>query len=172
MELKDSGERREFDSGAVRDISEGKGRCDLLPLDIISQYMSDIVLSYIADFKATGCCQSLWDALNIFQYEAYAIKGLKDSRQQWANTLLEVSIHFEDGARKYGENNWQKGIPLHCYIDSAIRHYLKWRRRDKDEPHDRAFVWNILCAIWTMHHFPNLIDITFDSEKEDESCVE
>ena len=31
MEIKDSGERREFDTGAVRDIQEGKGRMDLLP---------------------------------------------------------------------------------------------------------------------------------------------
>ena len=30
--IKDSGERREFESGAVRDIVEGKGRCDLVPL--------------------------------------------------------------------------------------------------------------------------------------------
>ena len=29
--IKDSGNRREFDTGAVRDMSEGKGRCDLLP---------------------------------------------------------------------------------------------------------------------------------------------
>lgn len=31
MEIKDSGERRKFKTGAVRDITEGKGRCDLLP---------------------------------------------------------------------------------------------------------------------------------------------
>ena len=29
--IKDSGERRAFDTGAVRDIQEGKGRMDLLP---------------------------------------------------------------------------------------------------------------------------------------------
>jgi hypothetical protein len=62
--------------------------------------------------------------------------------------FLEVAKHFEEGAKKYGENNWQKGIPVHCYIDSAVRHYLKWLRGDKDEPHDRAFVWNIMCCIW------------------------
>ena len=28
----DSGNRRTFQTGAVRDIQEGKGRCDLLPL--------------------------------------------------------------------------------------------------------------------------------------------
>ena len=31
FELKDSGTRREFDTGAVRDMAEGKGRYDLLP---------------------------------------------------------------------------------------------------------------------------------------------
>ena len=29
--LKDSGHRREFETGAMRDMQEGKGRCDLLP---------------------------------------------------------------------------------------------------------------------------------------------
>ena len=29
--ITDSGERRQFESGAVRDVAEGKGRCDLLP---------------------------------------------------------------------------------------------------------------------------------------------
>ena len=30
-EILDSGNRREFESGAVRDMAKGKGRCDLLP---------------------------------------------------------------------------------------------------------------------------------------------
>ena len=32
VEIKDSGERRTFSTGSVRDVPEGKGRCDLLPL--------------------------------------------------------------------------------------------------------------------------------------------
>lgn len=35
--IKDSGNRTEFDTGAVRDIQEGKGRCDLLPMDAIAE---------------------------------------------------------------------------------------------------------------------------------------
>lgn len=34
-EIKDSGNRREFETGAVRDMSEGKGRMDLLPWQAI-----------------------------------------------------------------------------------------------------------------------------------------
>lgn len=37
MEIKDSGERREFETGAVRDIQEGKGRYDLLPWEAIHE---------------------------------------------------------------------------------------------------------------------------------------
>ena len=35
MAIKDSGERTEFQSGAVRDMSEGKGRMDLLPMCVL-----------------------------------------------------------------------------------------------------------------------------------------
>jgi len=35
-EIKDSGKRSEFETGAVRDIQTGKGRFDLLPWDVIT----------------------------------------------------------------------------------------------------------------------------------------
>jgi hypothetical protein len=34
-QIVDSGERTEFKSGAVRDMHEGKGRCDLLPMCVL-----------------------------------------------------------------------------------------------------------------------------------------
>lgn len=37
MAIKDSGTRREFDTGAVRDIAEGKGRYDLIPWEAIHE---------------------------------------------------------------------------------------------------------------------------------------
>lgn len=33
----DSGNRTEFATGAVRDIQQGKGRFDLMPLDVMSE---------------------------------------------------------------------------------------------------------------------------------------
>ena len=42
--IQDSGARRKFETGAVRDIAEGKGRCDLLPLDIIGDILGDDIL--------------------------------------------------------------------------------------------------------------------------------
>ena len=150
----DSGERRKFESGAVRDIQEGKGRCDLLPLDIVAPLMdsrqSAQVIYHIGQYMQTGQDKELYLAIRAFN----ELRGGTTSE-----CILEVSKHYEDGAVKYGERNWEKGINLHCYIDSGVRHFLKWLAKDTDECHDRAFVWNMLGAIWTEKHHSSLVDI-------------
>lgn len=142
--IKDSGDRREFSTGAVRDMQEGKGRCDLMPLEVVAKLETyDDVIHYIGKFMFSNHTDHLYSAL--FEFSAAHYENTE-------TMLLEVAKHFEEGAKKYGENNWQKGIPPSCYIDSAIRHYLKYLRGDDDEPHDRAFVWNIMCCIWEVDH--------------------
>lgn len=155
--LQDSGERREFESGAVRDTAMGKGRCDLLPLDVAADlFPNGDVLRMIQVCAKSGRKEYLFAALTQFAAE-----------REWdAETiLLETAKHMENGIAKYPERNWEKGIPAHCYVDSGVRHYLKWRRGDTDEPHDRAFCWNILCLIWTMDHRPECNDLTVGDEK-------
>lgn len=150
--IKDSGDRTEFETGAVRDMREGKGRCDLMPLEVVARY-----LEREYDKHTLKCTHTVLNEIALFMkdndtehlYEAIDFSGLYTNG---FTMILEVAKHFEDGAKKYGENNWQKGIPTYCYIDSAIRHYLKWLRGDKDEPHDRAFVWNLMCCIWEVDY--------------------
>lgn len=159
--IKDSGTRREFETGAVSDIHDGKGRCDLMPLDVVAELRGQI-LSNIYDYQVSGDPKHLHIAL-----QKFIDKYMKDV----STALLEVSIHFEEGAKKYGEHNWQKGIPTHCHIDSAVRHYLKFMRGDKDEPHDRAFMWRLLCCIWTCIHKPELNDYRVEEKLTNEdSC--
>ena len=104
--IKDSGERTEFETGAVRDLREGKGRCDLMPLDIVAKCFSNInervycVIHLLDLFKKEHSVSYLYDILvniNCFANE-----------EELASMFLDVSIHFEEGAKKYGENNWQK----------------------------------------------------------------
>ena len=151
--IKDTGNRREFETGAVRDMASGKGRCDLLPLDVVSVIMAelneekDLIIDKIDLFQKYGNESHLIEAIE--RFGAHYFNGFSDM-------MLEVSIHFEEGADKYGESNWRRGLPVNCYIDSALRHYFKFLRGDKDERHDRAFVWNLMCCIWTCIHKPEL----------------
>ena len=94
-EVKDSGERQKFSTGAVRDIQKGKGRFDLLP----------------------------------------------------PRALKRIAKHFENGAIKYGDRNWEKGMPFTRYIDSALRHLFAILEGKNDEDHKSAVAWNMLCLI-------------------------
>ena len=97
MSFKDSGERQNFDTGANRDTSLGKGRFDQMP----------------------------------------------------SMSLFLISRIYETGCIKYGERNWEKGIPVGRYIDSAQRHLAKYQAGLRDEPHLSMAAWNIMCALWT-----------------------
>ena len=104
MDLQDSGNRREYETGAVRDRADGKGRCDLLP----------------------------------------------------ACALIRLSKHYEAGAKKYAERNWEKGIPISDMVDSGLRHLLKYMDGATDEDHLCAAAWNILGAMWMEEKHPEL----------------
>ena len=142
--IKDSGKKEEFSTGAVRDIQTGKGRCDLLPLDIVAEFMTSKtdkdVLELFAEFQDSGDYKCLVNAAAKFADEYFADRE---------TAVLEYAIQLENGAIKYGPRNWQKGIPLDRYVDSGIRHYMKHLRGDNDERHDRAALWNMLCGAWT-----------------------
>lgn len=93
--LKDSGNRQVFATGAQRDRQIGKGRYDLT---------SPIPMKRVADI-------------------------------------------FEKGALKYSERNWEKGMPISRYIDSAMRHLDQYREGKRDEDHLGQAYWNLHAAL-------------------------
>jgi len=56
---------------------------------------------------------------------------------------------LERGALKYDDNNWQKGIPLKSFQDSAARHLSQLIRGDRSEDHAAAVRWNMSGYEWT-----------------------
>ena len=143
--IQDSGARKEFETGAVRDIHEGKGRFDLMPLTTLSVFMDgDSVLYFLGRFQDThdvGCLVRSAEEFFLHSYD-----GNCDRHQ----SALKLAKHFEAGALKYGEHNWEKGISENSYLDSACRHYCKYRAGWDDEDHASAFLWNVLCLYHTI----------------------
>lgn len=56
---------------------------------------------------------------------------------------------FERGCNKYGERNWEKGMPVSRYLDSAIRHTLQYLDGHVDEDHLGQAAWNLIAALST-----------------------
>ena len=97
FELKDSGARQEFETGARRDIEIDKPRYDL-----------------ITPFG-----------------------------------LERVAWIYATGAQKYGDRNWEKGMPYSRYLSSAERHLKQFEQGMTDEDHLAQAVWNLLAIL---HH--------------------
>jgi len=95
--LKDSGKREKFNSGAVRDTRENKGRYDLI--------------SPIA--------------------------------------LRRLAVVYEKGTKKYSDRNWERGMPIGRYLDSAIRHIQQYIEGYREEDHLAQSVWNLFCVLHT-----------------------
>ena len=63
--------------------------------------------------------------------------------------LQRLAMHYANGAKKYGDRNWEKGQPLSRYIESLERHLIKLKAGLTDEDHEAAVAWNILAFIHT-----------------------
>lgn len=182
--LKMDGEKAAFDSGAIRYTKTGKGRYDLIPGDVISDiigYAIDLfednntVTVSKADIIEVAYRGEVEDRFKntiinlVIQYYAPA-DVIQDDRglpaaevsivsfmDGMANMLKDLAIHYENGAEKYGVDNWKKGIPVTggdrggSFMDSAMRHLAQYLIGLTDEPHQISCIWNCVCGLWTLH---------------------
>lgn len=96
------------------------------------------------------------------EYETGAVrdtggKGRMDLLPMCA--LLRVSKHMENANTHYPERNWEKGLPMHSMIDSAMRHLAKYVDGWTDEDHLCAAATNLLMAMWTEEKRPEMQDM-------------
>lgn len=74
-------------------------------------------------------------------------KGRYDLLSPIVNKRL--AIIMEKGAKKYDDRNWEKGIPLSRFIDSAKRHLDQFIEGYKDEDHLGQAIWNLAGLMHT-----------------------
>lgn len=74
--------------------------------------------------------------------------------------LRRVAVRAELGAIKYGDGrNWEKGMPVGVFMDSAIRHIMDYMQGDTTEDHLAAAAWNLMAAMHTEDVMPEMQDI-------------
>lgn len=74
-------------------------------------------------------------------------KGLPSLRP--VHALNRLDRHMQRGAQKYAARNWEQGIPLSRFADSALRHLDKALAGYDDEDHLAAALWNVACLVDT-----------------------
>jgi hypothetical protein len=181
--LKMDGDKAQFDSGAIRYTKTGKGRYDLIPGDVISDIIgyaidlfednntvtvskADIIeVAYRGEvedrFKNTiiNLVMQYYSPADVIQNDMglpAAEVTIVSFMDGMANMLRDLAIHYENGAEKYGVDNWKKGIPVvggdrgGSFMDSAMRHLTQYLIGLTDEPHQISCIWNCVCGLWTL----------------------
>ena len=91
----------------------------------------------------TGAVRS--DTAEAFRYDLVSPIGLR-----------EVARTCAEGAAKYGDWNWEKGMPVHDLLNHAIAHVYQYLSGDRSEPHLPHAAWNLLAAIHSEELWPKL----------------
>ena len=65
------------------------------------------------------------------------------------SAMRRIAKHYENGAAKYGDRNWEKGQPISRYIDSSLRHIYCYLEGEQQEDHVAAAIWNLMAIIHT-----------------------
>lgn len=67
--------------------------------------------------------------------------------------LARLARHYQNGAAKYQDRNWEKGMAISRFLDSAKRHLEAFHMGDASEDHLAAAAWNIFCIM----HFEEVL---------------
>ena len=81
-------------------------------------------------------------------------------------SILRLSKHYENGAKKYQRWNFRKGIPISSFIDSACRHLAKYQCGMDDEDHLSAAAFNVLGAMLMENTMPDMNDLPLRKGKK------
>lgn len=97
------------------------------------------------------------------QFETGAQRDTRTGKGRY-DLLSVVAIRreaelLERGAIKYGDRNWEKGMPVSRFIDSAIRHLFRYLEGECTEDHLASARWNIGCAMQMEELRPELQDV-------------
>jgi len=90
-----------------------------------------------------------------FDTGAQRDRGVGDAKKFRRYDLLPVhclhrlAMHYGKGAAKYEARNWEKGMPLSEYHNSAEAHRMKLLAGYTDEDHMSAWLWNVACFVET-----------------------
>lgn len=168
--VKDSGARQNFQTGSVRDTDAGKGKPHLVagePFIRVKEYLKSSGICYVEGFSQDriAVCNELEKALlqytqlvenredNISKiYQAIDLTCMLialDEGKGYYTAFTRLSIHYENGAKKYAANNWRLGQPISRYYDSAKRHFDKIMDGWTDEDHYAALLWNLVAIVQT-----------------------
>jgi hypothetical protein len=92
-----------------------------------------------------------------------AVRDTQDGKPRYdlipVTALRRLAYHYANGAKKYGDRNWEKGIPASRCLASAERHLFQYVEGDDSEDHLSALIFNIMAILhWEETERKDMLD--------------
>jgi hypothetical protein len=88
-----------------------------------------------------------------FQADTGGVRSVSEGRGRYdlvsPIAMERLAKRLEWGATKYGDRNWEKGLPLRRYAESVARHFYQHMHGDRAEDHLAAVMFNVMAWIHT-----------------------
>ena len=77
------------------------------------------------------------------------------------DTIRRLALIYTEGAKRYGEHNWQKGLPYSTTVNHLIEHLLKWLESDTSEDHLAKVIWGCAALMYYEDNCKHCDDLFF-----------
>jgi hypothetical protein len=100
--------------------------------------------------------EAVFAPINLIKMATGAVRDADGEAQRFdlvcPTALRELAATYAEGAAKYGDFNWTKGMPIGQTINRTLRHLNMWLAGDRSEPHLPHAAWGIFAVIHFTEH--------------------
>lgn len=94
------------------------------------------------------------------QFDTGAVRSADRDEERWDLIspigLKALARTYAEGAAKFGDANWENGMPVTDLLNHGIAHIYAFLSGDRTEDHLAHAAWNVLGAIHSLEKWPEL----------------
>src|SRR5262249_11270106 len=83
--------------------------------------------------------------------ETGAVRDTEDGKGRYdllpPEAVRRLAVHYQNGAKKYADRNWEKGQKFSRVVSSMLRHGFQYLNGKRDEDHLAAVAWNAFALM-------------------------
>lgn len=73
--------------------------------------------------------------------------------------MKRMAETYGEGALKYGDDNWRKGMPEKSLINHFMAHLVQHLSGDRKEDHLAHMCWGVMTLMWMQENMPAMLNL-------------
>lgn len=98
--------------------------------------------------------------MELTKFDTGAVRSTDANNERWDLVspigLRRVAETSAEGAKKYSDFNWERGMPIGDLLNHAIRHQYLYLSGDRSEDHLAHAAWGLFAAMHSEELWPHL----------------